>query len=554
MPTHGVMQWLRRLATVSGESRPDHELIGRFAQDGDEAAFTSLVQRHGPMIYGVCLRLLDQGQDAEDAFQATFLVLARKARSIRKQESVSCWLYGVASRIARNVRRKGAKQRHETIHDVGSPPADVTWREVRTVLDEELARLPERLRLPLVLCYLDGKTRDEAAQELGWSEPTLRGRLERGRDLLRSRLTGRGVTLSSALLATMLTENAASALPASLARSTVAAAGVIAAGKPLAGVVSAQIVGLVLMEVNAMFIGKLIHAAIIILAATVLLGGVAAGTGALLREEPGNDAVVAEQKKDEKPAAKAPAQEMDYFIRGVLREQDKIKKKWPNGGFSFPLVFENAEGKELPKETKFLFVDDPAIKIDRLTPSGLKRLDVDVTGISPGATIAIERKDVGEIEKKQNVWWIKPRRVVVLKDDEFDNTLTFKLAGWPPETAPDDDELRKLLVKKLNAQVAGISSFDEQLRAGKINLGDQQNTDQIVSAVERCIETQLELASTHERRVAVRKRGVEAFRVLHKEAEPQWRSGRLGTDKYSLIEQAFIEAEIQLLKEKRRAK
>src|SRR5262249_12430050 len=144
--------------------------------------------------------------DAEDAFQATFLVLARKASSIRKQASVSSWLYGVAYRVAMKAKVQLARMRRQDRQAVArtatDPAEDLTWREVQQVLDEELQRLPEKFQAPLLLCYLEGKTRDEAAQQLGWTEGMVKGRLERARELLRSRLARRGVTLSAGLLAT----------------------------------------------------------------------------------------------------------------------------------------------------------------------------------------------------------------------------------------------------------------------------------------------------------------------------------------------------------------
>src|SRR5262249_48260574 len=142
--------------------------------------------------------------DAEDAFQASFLVLARKATAICKQESVACWLHGVARRLALKAKAEGARRRsRETKCAVRRPEvalAQMTWEEIEPVLDEELECMAEKYRAPLVLCYLEGKTRDEAAQQLGWSVRTLMRRLEQGRELLRGRLKRRGVALTAALI------------------------------------------------------------------------------------------------------------------------------------------------------------------------------------------------------------------------------------------------------------------------------------------------------------------------------------------------------------------
>src|SRR5262249_3232702 len=150
----------------------------------------------------VCRRTLHNVHDAEDACQASFLVLARRAGSIRKRACLASWLHSVAYRAASRLRRDLARRHARERPCPDEPPApvhDVSWRDVQAVVDAELARLPERFRAPLLLCYLEGKTRDQAASELGWSLDTLRGRLERGRNLLRARLTRRGLTLSAAL-------------------------------------------------------------------------------------------------------------------------------------------------------------------------------------------------------------------------------------------------------------------------------------------------------------------------------------------------------------------
>lgn len=223
-PLGNILQHMRKLvAAQTAAKRPDRELLGRFTLHRDEAAFAALVERHGPMVLAVCRRVLKQAQDAEDACQATFLVLARKAASIRKRESLASWLHGVAYRIAGKLKKTIARRRYATESltiDVPRPDTTVetSWREVQLVLDEELQQLPDKYRAPLVLCYLQGKTRDEAASQLGWTEGTLRGRLERGPERLRTRLTRRGLSLSGALLTTMLPQGTGAApLPATLA-------------------------------------------------------------------------------------------------------------------------------------------------------------------------------------------------------------------------------------------------------------------------------------------------------------------------------------------------
>src|SRR5262249_3964487 len=184
----------------------DAELLGRFRAQQAQAASAALVRRHGPMVLGVCLRVLRHRQDAEDAFQATFLVLARRASSIRKQESVGSWLHGVAYRTSREAR-SAASRRRTRERQVSSPPEPAVEPtegpgDLPGVVDAEVSRLPDRCRAAIVLCDLEGRPRREAARQLGIPEGTLSSRLAAGRRLLAARLTRRGVTLpASALVA-----------------------------------------------------------------------------------------------------------------------------------------------------------------------------------------------------------------------------------------------------------------------------------------------------------------------------------------------------------------
>src|SRR5262245_48884090 len=175
MPTgtsNGVLAEVGRLAGLAARhDETDRHLLQRFAAARDEAAFELLVRRHGALVRGVCRRVLGNADDADDAFQATFLVLATKAASVDWRAGVGPWLYQVAYRLARKARARAARRRLQEgqapLPRPAAAPDDLTWRELRPLLDEELARLPQRYRAPLVLCYLEGKTRDEAAELLG---------------------------------------------------------------------------------------------------------------------------------------------------------------------------------------------------------------------------------------------------------------------------------------------------------------------------------------------------------------------------------------------------
>ena len=199
--------------TVAGLS--DAQLLGRFRIDRDETAFVALVARHGPMVLAVCRGVLRDPHAAEDAFQATFLILVRRAGSLWVGESLGGWLHCVAHRVALQARADAARRRARELKAGGAvPQAGHPGRpddDLRALLHEEIGRLPDRLRLPVVLCDLEGLTRDQAAERLRWSEGTVRGRLARARTKLRERLTRRGVTLPAAAMAAALASEASAA-------------------------------------------------------------------------------------------------------------------------------------------------------------------------------------------------------------------------------------------------------------------------------------------------------------------------------------------------------
>jgi RNA polymerase sigma factor (sigma-70 family) len=236
---------VRRLRVLTDEGT-DADLLKRFVRHQDEGAFAALLRRHGPLVLGVCRRVLRNHADAEDAFQATFLVLVRRAPSLRQPAALGSWLYGVASRTAQQARRslarRQAKEGEVTPRTQTTPEPD-DWVGV---LDEELAGLPEKYRAALVLCDLQGEPRKEAARKLGCAEGTVASRLARGRELLARRLTRRGVTLPAGALAVVLSRT--EAVPASLVCSTVQAAG---------GSAAAVIVALAERTLKAMFLSRL---------------------------------------------------------------------------------------------------------------------------------------------------------------------------------------------------------------------------------------------------------------------------------------------------------
>jgi RNA polymerase sigma factor (sigma-70 family) len=264
-----VLRHLRRLAAWQ---QSDAELLGRFIACGDGDAFAALVRRHGPLVLSVCRSVLGHEQDAEDAFQATFLVLARKAGSVRKRAALSSWLHGVAYRLAREALARAAQRRlHERQPRAEAAPAamdDLTWRELRAALHEEVQRLPERNRLPLLLCYWEGLTQEEAAKRLGLPKETLKHRLERAREMLRSRLERRGLAPAVPLLAAGLTPSAVSA---TLVETTTQAGVLYVAG----GAVSGAAVALTEAGTSALGLSKVKLLAGLLLLSAVLAAGMA---------------------------------------------------------------------------------------------------------------------------------------------------------------------------------------------------------------------------------------------------------------------------------------
>jgi RNA polymerase sigma factor (sigma-70 family) len=313
-----VLRYIRKIAAASAaDEMTDSHLLERFVCQQDEAAFTALVERYGPLVLSVCRRVLHHEQDAEDAFQATFLVLVRRAGAIRKRESIGSWLYGVAYRVARKAKACAARRtpRQVELQDVPAPEPtpEWLWRDLRPVLDEEVSQLPERYRAAFVLCYLRGQTNEQAAQHLGCPLGTVLSRLSRAREMLRTRLARRGLALTSGMLAIILSERAASAaVPMTLMHTSLKVALPSAAGKLLAGAgaISPQATALAEGVMKAMFLTKLK-----ITTAVLLLLGLA-GTGAgvwtyrSLAANPANENTpnpVAQGKEELKTVVKVPS-------------------------------------------------------------------------------------------------------------------------------------------------------------------------------------------------------------------------------------------------------
>ncbi len=280
----GFIQHLHIAFEREGAGVTDGELLNRFLRHRDDAAVTLLVRRHSSMVWGVCRRLLHSHHDAEDAFQATFLVLVRKAASVVPREMLVNWLYGVAHQTAVRVRATAAKRGVRERQGMDIPDhaqAETRADDLLPLLDQEMSCLPERFRVLIVLCDLEGKTRREVAQQLGCPEGTVASRLARARTTLAKRLARHGFAVSEASVACVLSQGAASAsAPASVVVSTIKAVSLSVTGQAVScGLISTKVVALTEEVVKAMFVSKIKSVLSLMLVGGMVLGGVGTGVG-----------------------------------------------------------------------------------------------------------------------------------------------------------------------------------------------------------------------------------------------------------------------------------
>jgi RNA polymerase sigma-70 factor (ECF subfamily) len=340
---NSVIRHLRRAAFLHEASDlSDGELLERFLAVREEAAFEVLVRRHGPMVLGVCRRVLSNAHDAEDAFQAAFLVLIRKGPSLLPRQTLGNWLYGVAYHTALRARaacwKRRAKERQAAAMYKCETPAGDGGHDWLPLLDQELSRLPDKYREAVVLCELQGKTREEAAEQLGVPTGTLSGRLTTARRMLAKRLTRRGVTLSGAALATVLTPSITSAsVPPALLGATVRSSAALAAG---ASVVSANVATLMHGVQKSMLLAKLKLTTGVLLTVALLGGGASALCYCAYR-------VQAEEPRVEQPS-KADARQDNPQVVLQPSDKDRLQGLWvPIGGMVHGTKTDPADGKLL---------------------------------------------------------------------------------------------------------------------------------------------------------------------------------------------------------------
>ena len=440
-PANAVLRHIRRLAAAEEAALPDAELLKRFAAGRDESAFAAIVDRHGPMVLGLCRRMLNE-HDAEDALQATFLVLARKASAIRKGTSLASWLYGVAHRIAGKLRKSAARHPapQAPLPDVPQPQApDPSWREVQAVLDEELRKLPERFRAPLVLCYLEGRTRDEAARDLGWSVTTFRGRLERGRNLLRKRLTRRGLPLPAALLGVGLSEAAVSAaLPAGLAETTVRA--VLSA---VPGGTTTRAVLLAGGVLKTMLFTRIA----VVAGAVLLLAALGFAGGELLPPvNPGgapHAAVQPPAKPEAPPAPRDPAREERRKLRGKWVELQRGTPELPFEG-----VEQVVEAGWNPQHAEWQITEDQGVPVIVIRVNGQERFS-GMYEVNPSSPAGRAKKIVLYPKWEEGSKYIDPpaEGVYELNGDRLRVFLGWSAFKAPPHEFPKGGGLGRWAVR-----------------------------------------------------------------------------------------------------------
>jgi RNA polymerase sigma factor (sigma-70 family) len=314
-----VIQHIRRAVLwPDGGALSDGQLLESFIARKDEGAFHALVRRHGPMVLGLCRRILGNIHDADDAFQATFLVLVRKASTVKPREMVGSWLHGVAWNTARNARAMNAKRhRRERPLEAAPEPGHISrdlWQDLRGLLDRELKGLPRKYRLPILLCDLEGKTIKETACQLGWPQGTVAGRLARARALLAKRLTRRGIGLSTGVLAGLIGQRALADVPAALMATTSQAVKAFAGGQAAAGTISGDVVALTQGVLKSMFTIRLKIATAVLIAVAFACCGV----GVLMHKATGQT----------RQADKARAKDREPRPAHVRSDNDSLQGLW----------------------------------------------------------------------------------------------------------------------------------------------------------------------------------------------------------------------------------
>lgn len=439
------LQTLFEVGSLGGLS--DGQLLDRFVDRREEAVFEAIIHRHGSMVWGVCRRVLRDHHDAEDAFQATFLVLARKASSVLPREKLENWLYGVAYQTSRKARamRSRRREREGQVSDMPEPMAvqDDRRDDLAECLDRELSSLPEKYRILIILCDLEGRTHGEAASQLGVPVGTVSSRLSRGRARLARRLSRPGMTFSDGSLAVLLAQEAASvSMPIRLIGPTARTASLFAAGgAATAGVVPAKVVALTREVMKMMLLSKIKVVTAMLVVVSALATG---GTGLVYRvqaSEPGsrkdvlqgpNDRVMALPVQEAKPrtddgASRLVIKELvgkwktvHWEVSGDVKEDDEspaaLLMVEPNGQAVF-----SHQGEEV----KVLLTIDPSTspkQINLVYLHGTNKPDLQV-GIykleDTGLTLCLRNETGAAVQERPRGFTTEGTRNVLVKLERY---------------------------------------------------------------------------------------------------------------------------------------
>jgi RNA polymerase sigma factor (sigma-70 family) len=472
-----VLRHLRRAALLSeGAAQTDGDLLNRYLIEHDDAAFESLLVRHGPMVLGVCQRILRNEADAHDAFQATFLVFVRRAVSIQPPGMVGNWLYGVAQRTSLRARAMNRQRKANTrlatpmLHDASRDQAQVEFNDL---LDRELSQLPDKYRAPVVLCGLEGRSLKEVAQQLECPAGTVASRLARGRELLARRLARQGLALSSPALAMSLGQQAAAAwVPAALFASTAQAASALAAGPALgAGIISSKVLALTEGAVRTMFFSKLQWVTVACM--SVFLAG--AGGTLITYQASGADkkgvrhqaTLSAAEEKAQQPqpdkenAEKSKPKERTHGYLGVMLKGDE------EGG---PVVILTVS-PDSPAAKAGIKVDDIVLKVGKTDVKDPFAAVDALKALKPGEKVAIRIKR-GEKEMDVTVTLGKwPAEVKEGDKPDKPSPAVEKPRGYFGLRLRGDTDGDSIIVDGTNpdspAAKAGVEAEDTVLKVGK---------------------------------------------------------------------------------------
>jgi RNA polymerase sigma factor (sigma-70 family) len=545
-----VLPLLQAMFAHDAEGVSDGQLLRRFLNERDEAAFAALVRRHGSMVLSVCRRVLGNVADAEDAFQGAFLVLVRKAPSLSSRRVVGDWLHGVARRTALKARAAAARRRVvESAMALPEAQGDEARNDFLPRLDEELSRLPEKYRLPIVLCDLEGKTRKQAARQLGWPEGTVAGRLACGRDLLAKRLL-RGTLMGSGALASTLTGGTAkAALPLGLLHSTIKAATLFAAGEVTAqGVLSGTALALAKGVVQTMFWNKM-KIAVVTLFLSVALVGVGGRTIQLLGGEKqgpqqldsfvvqtdGKKAVPGDQT-EQANADQSREELLKAWVKAGQEQWEGVRRNWQQGRIDVDPVLTasrdllRAELKLAEKKRDGSMNAAYQAHVDRM----LETEKIQQAKWEAGQILAAEVHKVVFARLEANVLQDDARRGIPSAE-------TKAKKGNLPESA----QTKKSATEN---QKQMVDRAGEQFEARwKEYLADKTTVDFVLTAASDLLKTELAAAEKQESKIAIYEAHIKKTEELWKIGKAKYEAGQVPVTEYAQIRGQLEDLKAQLI-------